>query len=122
MSSLLVTDPTDQRLDTLAHVEAMMSSALALQSGPEFVSWLRRYVRAVAVQPSESARLEELCLDLAGPASPQGQEGWCSTIAGLQKRHVLEQEVLPLLEQERTLSRVLGVARLLLQHAKTDTV
>ena len=65
-TEMLHLDSRDQSAETLAHLENMMASAIALSSVGEFKEWLKAYVRKLS-EDGNTLRLEELCHDLRGP-------------------------------------------------------
>lgn len=65
-TEMLHLDARDQSAETLAHLENMMASAIALNSVGEFKEWLKAYVRKLS-EDGNTLRLEELCHDLRGP-------------------------------------------------------
>ncbi|KAL0026450.1 hypothetical protein WJX79_010832 [Trebouxia sp. C0005] len=80
------------------HLEANMAAALALQSPEEYKRWLSTYASHLAGE-GDAVRLRELCIELLGngqhSSSAQAMDtGWSPTVCGLDKRRLLQDEVL----------------------------
>ncbi|KAJ0068161.1 hypothetical protein NL108_017162, partial [Boleophthalmus pectinirostris] len=60
---------------TLSFLESQLSSALALQSAPEYRHWLLVYARFLVHEGSEF-RLRELCSELLGPVHKSVSSSW----------------------------------------------
>lgn len=116
-----------QQAASRAHLEASLSTALALQSPGEYRRWLLAYAAFLAEQ-ADAARLSEVCTALLG--GPGGAAGagdvnmaeasgsgaavggnssgggsvWQPTVLGLQKRELLR-EVLKEMSRNRGLQR-----------------
>ncbi|KAL4452249.1 hypothetical protein ABPG75_007911 [Micractinium tetrahymenae] len=100
-----------------AHLEASLSTALALQSPQEYRRWLLAYARFLAEQ-ADAGRLAELCSSLLGVDSSGGGDGdsemgdaagggppaWRPEVLGLPKRELLR-EVLKEMSRNRSLQR-----------------
>lgn len=111
-----------QAVASRAHLEASLSTALALRSPQEYRRWLLAYARFLAEQ-GDAARLAEVCASLLG-ASGSGDGGdaemaeaaggvggdgdgapaWQPTVLGLPKRELLR-EVLKEMGRNRGLQR-----------------
>lgn len=113
-----------QALASRAHLEASLSTALALQSPAEYRRWLLAYARFLAEQ-GDAARLGEVCAALLGGGSAAAADGdaemadaeggeaggsgeaagtWQPTVLGLSK-HELLGEVLTEMGRNRHLQR-----------------
>lgn len=115
-----------QAVASRAHLEASLSTALALQSPQEYRRWLLAYARFLAEQ-GDAGRLAEVCASLLGDASGGGGSGgrgdtdmaeaagaaggdggelvaWQPAILGLPKRELLR-EVLKEMSRNRSLQR-----------------
>lgn len=113
-TEMLHLDSRDQSAETLAHLENMMASAIALNSVGEFKEWLKAYVRKLS-EDGNTLRLEELCHDLRGPihkvypaqtSARQAQSGeWNTTILGLDKRKLLK-DLLPIMSANKSIQRL----------------
>ncbi|XP_074294946.1 protein HIRA-like isoform X1 [Silene latifolia] len=103
----------DDGLQTRAHLEAQLASALALKSPNEYRQCLLSYVRYLAREADES-RLRELCESFLGP--PTGMGGavdqkdiaWNPCVLGLKKHKLLGDDILPALASNRKLQRLLN--------------
>lgn len=111
-----------QAVSSRAHLEASLSTALALQSPQEYRRWLLAYARFLAEQ-GDAGRLAEVCAsllggagggggddtDMAEAAGSGGGEGgdapaWQPAVLGLPKRDLLR-EVLKEMGRNRSLQR-----------------
>ncbi|XP_020793310.1 protein HIRA isoform X1 [Boleophthalmus pectinirostris] len=89
---------------TLSFLESQLSSALALQSAPEYRHWLLVYARFLVHEGSEF-RLRELCSELLGPVHKSVSSSWEPSTLGLRKRELLS-EVLPVIGENLRFQRL----------------
>ncbi|KAK9726979.1 hypothetical protein RND81_05G250000 [Saponaria officinalis] len=118
----------DDGMQTRAHLEAQLASALALKSPNEYLQCLLSYVRYLAREADES-RLRELCESFLGP--PTGMGGatdpiniaWDPCVLGLKKHKLLGEDILPALASNRKLQRLLNeFMDLLSEYDSVETV
>lgn len=105
----------DDGMQTRAHLEAQLASALALKSPNEYRQCLLSYVRYLAREADES-RLREVCESFLGP--PTGMVGdassdpkiiaWDPCVLGLKKHKLLKEDILPALASNRKVQRLLN--------------
>jgi len=102
--------PQLQLADGRAHLETLMASALAMGEPGQWRRWLRAYVEFLS-RHGDEGRLVELSGDLLGPprwtplapaaGGPGGGGGgggggrWAPTVLGLDKRRLLQTDLLP---------------------------
>ncbi|XP_078681530.1 protein HIRA-like isoform X2 [Branchiostoma floridae x Branchiostoma belcheri] len=83
-----------QQAVTLGHLEDQVSAALMLRSSAEHKFWLLTLVRYL-VQEGLEAQLREICDELLGPVTAQGQLSkaslWEPDVLGVSKRAVLSE-------------------------------
>ncbi|KAL4014804.1 hypothetical protein IC575_027022 [Cucumis melo] len=106
---------TDDGMQTRAHLETQMASALALKSPNEYRQWLLSYIRFLAREADES-RLREVCESLLGP--PTGMAGdaladtknqaWDPCVLGMRKHKLLREDILPAMASNRKVQRLLN--------------
>jgi protein HIRA/HIR1 len=124
-SSLAAAPSEHQRLVSIGHLEHQMAASRALGDGNEYREWLRMYAAALG-KDLAVRQVRELCDELLGPihfgdvdalaadveaadgASPPVPLRWLPTVAGLCKRTLLREVVLPALANNRSLQRVLA--------------
>jgi len=93
----------DQKLmETIAHLESQVASALLLESQDEYKYWLQTYVTRLTKESLE-AKLHEICNFLLGPVSKQ--TSWDPFILNFSKRDLLN-EFLPIISSNRSLQRL----------------
>ncbi|GBG66406.1 hypothetical protein CBR_g60059 [Chara braunii] len=100
----------DSKQATRAHLETMLASALALQSPQEYKSCLLAYVRHLTREGDEG-RLREVCEDLFGMPSSSAHgpaEREDAFVLGMRKRHLLRNDVLPVMAGNRKIQRLLN--------------
>ncbi|XP_078434483.1 histone chaperone HIRA-like protein isoform X2 [Wolffia australiana] len=106
---------TDDGMQTRAHLEAQLASALALKSPNEYRQCLLSYIRFLAREADES-RLREVCESFIGPpagmaesTSPVDQNlAWDPFILGMKKHSLLREEILPAMASNRKVQRLLN--------------
>ena len=132
LAQALAAAPSEhQRLVSTAHLEHQMAAAIALGNGAEYREWLRAYAHALGQQYAVR-QVREICDELLGPmtaldelppapspaapaaadmakaAGPATPLRWAPTVAGLCKRTLLREVVLPALATNRSLQRILS--------------
>eukprot|EP00960_Hanusia_phi_P017938 527450-Hanusia_phi.AAC.3 len=114
LPAMISMDPLQISQITLAHVETMLTAAMALNSGSEFKHWLDLYVKYLIENDLEN-RLREVCEMLLYQSFCLGDvpKGNSSTILGF-KRQELVQGVLILMRNKRSLQRCVEEVSLLL--------
>lgn len=104
---------TDDGVQTRAHLETQLASALALKSPNEYRQCLLAYVRFLAREADES-RLREVCESFLGP--PTGMVGaassdtmtWDPSVLGMKKQKLLREDILPAMASNRKVQRLLN--------------
>jgi len=108
-----LTDNQGSSLDTAAHLENLVASALILKSSSEYKYWLRTYIRYLTTDASNMPKLREICTFLLGPLYKATSEiddsdsGWQSTVLGMKKRELLK-ELLRIMSANRGLQRLIS--------------
>ncbi|XP_057806157.1 protein HIRA isoform X2 [Salvia miltiorrhiza] len=105
---------TDDGMQTRAHLEAQLASALALNSPNEYRQCLLSYVRFLAREADES-RLREVCETFLGPPIGMAESGsdvkspsWDPSILGMNKHKLLREDILPAMASNRKVQRLLN--------------
>lgn len=111
---------TDDGVQTRAHLETQMASALALKSPNEYRQCLLSYVRFLAREADES-RLREVCESFLGPppygmlpesAAPSSNSeitaAWDPSVLGMKKHKLLREDILPAMASNRKVQRLLN--------------
>ncbi|XP_051113355.1 protein HIRA isoform X2 [Andrographis paniculata] len=119
---------TDDGLQTRAHLEAQMASALALNSPNEYRQCLLSYVRFLAREADE-ARLQEVCENFLGPPVGMVESGsdpktaaWDPIVLGMSKHKLLREDILPAMASNRKVQRLLNeFMDLLSEYEPTET-
>ncbi|KAJ4783256.1 Protein HIRA [Rhynchospora pubera] len=101
----------DEVVQTRAHLEAQLASALALESPKEYVQCLLSYVRFLT-READDLRLREVCESLLGPtfgavADPKNSQ-WDPSVLGMQKHVLLKETVFPAMASNRKVQRLLS--------------
>lgn len=105
----------DDGMQTRAHLEAQLASALALKSPNEYRQCLLSYVRYLAREADES-RLREVCESFLGPPTGMGGDAladpktvsWDPCVLGLKKHKLLREDILPAMASNRKVQRLLN--------------
>ncbi|XP_060169818.1 protein HIRA isoform X1 [Lycium barbarum] len=106
---------TDDGVQTRAHLEAQLASALALKSPSEYRQCLLSYVRFLAREADES-RLREVCENFLGPptgmaeaaSSESNRPAWDPCVLGMKKHRLLREDILPAIASNRKVQRLLN--------------
>ncbi|XP_019178834.1 PREDICTED: protein HIRA isoform X1 [Ipomoea nil] len=106
---------TDDGVQTRAHLESQLASALALESPKEYRQCLLSYIRFLAREADES-RLREVCESFLGPpigmaeASTSSTEkpAWEPCVLGMKKHKLLREDILPAMASNRKVQRLLN--------------
>lgn len=106
---------TDDGVQTRAHLEAQLASALALKSPSEYRQCLLSYVRFLAREADES-RLREVCENFLGPptgmaeaaSSTSNKPAWDPCVLGMKKQRLLREDILPAMASNRKVQRLLN--------------
>ncbi|CAN4107249.1 unnamed protein product [Withania somnifera] len=106
---------TDDGVQTRAHLEAQLASALALKSTSEYRQCLLSYVRFLAREADES-RLREVCENFLGPptgmaeaaSSKSTKPAWEPCVLGMKKHQLLREDILPAMASNRKVQRLLN--------------
>lgn len=105
---------TDDGVQTRAHLETQLASALSLKSSNEYRQCLLSYIRFLAREADES-RLREVCESFLGPPigmdeakSPDVKPLWDPCILGMKKHKLLREDILPAMASNRKVQRVLN--------------
>ncbi|XP_016511797.1 protein HIRA isoform X1 [Nicotiana tabacum] len=106
---------TDDGVQTRAHLEAQLASALALKSPSEYRQCLLSYIRFLAREADES-RLREVCESFLGPptgmaeaaSSDSNKTAWDPCVLGLKKHRLLREDILPAMASNRKVQRLLN--------------
>ncbi|PWA89475.1 protein HIRA [Artemisia annua] len=117
---------TDDGVQTRAHLEAQLASALALKSPNEYRQCLLSYIRFLAREADES-RLREVCENFLGPptgmaeatASDATNSAWDPCVLGMKKHKLLREDILPAMASNRKVQRLLNEFMDLLSEYKT---
>ncbi|CAI9105597.1 OLC1v1004559C7 [Oldenlandia corymbosa var. corymbosa] len=104
---------TDDGVQTRAHLETQLASALSLKSANEYRQCLLSYIRFLTREADES-RLREVCESFLGP--PTGMEqarspdvkSWDPCILGMEKHKLLKEDILPAMASNRKVQRLLN--------------
>ncbi|XP_047980951.1 protein HIRA-like isoform X1 [Salvia hispanica] len=119
---------TDDGMQTRAHLEAQLASALALNSPNEYRQCLLSYIRFLAREADES-RLREVCENFLGPPIGMTESGsdakspvWDPSILGMDKHKLLREDILPAMASNRKVQRLLNeFMDLLSEYATIET-
>ncbi|KAI3822775.1 hypothetical protein L1987_10373 [Smallanthus sonchifolius] len=117
---------TDDGVQTRAHLEAQLASALSLKSPNEYRQCLLSYIRFLAREADES-RLREVCENFLGPptgmaetdASDATNPTWDPCVLGMKKHKLLREDILPAMASNRKVQRLLNEFMDLLSEYKT---
>ncbi|KAI7730446.1 hypothetical protein M8C21_009532 [Ambrosia artemisiifolia] len=117
---------TDDGVQTRAHLESQLVSALSLKSPNEYRQCLLSYIRFLAREADE-ARLREVCENFLGPptgmaetvASDATNPTWDPCVLGMKKHKLLREDILPAMASNRKVQRLLNEFMDLLSEYKT---
>ncbi|XP_022872287.1 protein HIRA isoform X3 [Olea europaea var. sylvestris] len=106
---------TDDGLQTRAHLEAQLASAIALKSSSEYHQCLLYYIRFLTREADEY-RLREVCESFLGPpigmtespSSDVNAGAWDPCVLGMKKRKLLREDILPAMASNRKVQRLLN--------------
>lgn len=107
---------TDDGVQTRAHLEAQLASALALKSPSEYRQCLLSYIRFLAREADES-RLREVCESFLGPPTGMAEAtassdlknaSWDPSLLGMKKHKLLREDILPAMASNRKVQRLLN--------------
>ncbi|KAK3443807.1 protein HIRA isoform X1 [Eucalyptus grandis] len=106
---------TDDGMQTRAHLETQVASALTLQSPNEYRQCLLSYIRFLTREADES-RLREVCESFLGPpagmanATPSDTKtaAWDPFVLGIEKHKLLRDDILPAMASNRKVQRLLN--------------
>ncbi|KZV52578.1 protein HIRA [Dorcoceras hygrometricum] len=105
---------TDDRVQTRAHLEAQMASALSLRSPNEYRQCLLSYIRFLTREADE-CRLREVCESFLGPPIGMVESGSADSKthdwdlrAGMNKHILLQEDILPAMASNRNVQRLLN--------------
>uniref|UniRef100_A0A1D1YI46 Protein HIRA n=1 Tax=Anthurium amnicola TaxID=1678845 RepID=A0A1D1YI46_9ARAE len=106
---------TDDGMQTRAHLETQLASALALKSPNEYRQCLLSYIRFLAREADES-RLREVCESFIGPptgmaestSSDSKNPAWDPCVLGMKKHGLLREDILPAMASNRKVQRLLN--------------
>lgn len=104
---------TDDGVQTRAHLETQLASALALKSPNEYRQCLLAYIRFLAREADES-RLREVCEGFLGPptgmveSASSDTKTWDPCILGMKKQKLLREDILPAMASNRKVQRLLN--------------
>ncbi|KAK4358592.1 hypothetical protein RND71_020821 [Anisodus tanguticus] len=106
---------TDDGVQTRAHLEAQLASALALKSPSEYRQCLLSYVRFLA-RGADEPRLREVCENFLGPptgmteaaSSDSNKPAWDPCVLGMKKQRLLREDILPAMASNRKVQRLLN--------------
>ncbi|KAL2536132.1 histone chaperone HIRA [Forsythia ovata] len=106
---------TDDGLQTRAHLEAQLASAIALKSSSEYHQCLLSYIRFLAREADEY-RLREVCESFLGPpigmteaaSSDLKTAAWDPYVLGMKKHKLLREDILPAMASNRKVQRLLN--------------
>ncbi|XP_071711114.1 protein HIRA-like isoform X2 [Rutidosis leptorrhynchoides] len=119
---------TDDGVQTRAHLEAQLASALLLKSPNEYRQCLLSYIRFLAREADES-RLREVCENFLGPptgmaetaTSDETNAAWDPNVLGMKKHKLLREDILPAMASNRKVQRLLNEFMDLLSEYNTST-
>ncbi|KAJ9554762.1 hypothetical protein OSB04_009376 [Centaurea solstitialis] len=117
---------TDDGVQTRAHLEAQLASALSLKSPNEYRQCLLSYIRFLAREADES-RLREVCENFLGPPTGMAEAAvsdatnpaWDPCVLGMKKHKLLREDILPAMASNRKVQRLLNEFMDLLSEYKT---
>lgn len=106
---------TDDGVQTRAHLEAQLASALAMKSPNEYRQCLLSYIRFLAREADES-RLREVCESFLGPPTGMVEDtssetknlAWDPFELGMRKHKLLREDILPAMATNRKVQRLLN--------------
>ncbi|KAL4591705.1 hypothetical protein LXL04_004676 [Taraxacum kok-saghyz] len=115
---------TDDGVQTRAHLEAQLASALSLKSSNEYRQCLLSYIRFLAREADES-RLREVCENFLGPPTGMAQSAtnssWDPCVLGMKKHKLLREDILPAMASNRKVQRLLNEFMDLLSEYETTS-
>ncbi|XP_023756862.1 protein HIRA [Lactuca sativa] len=115
---------TDDGVQTRAHLESQLASALSLKSPNEYRQCLLSYIRFLAREADES-RLREVCENFLGPPTGMAESAtnssWDPCVLGMKKHKLLREDILPAMASNRKVQRLLNEFMDLLSEYKTTT-
>jgi len=103
-------------VQTRAHLEAQLASALALKSPNEYRQCLLSYIRFLAREADEP-RLREVCESFLGPPTGMADAtstvdrknpAWDPCVLGMKKHKLLREDILPAMASNRKVQRLLN--------------
>ncbi|KAJ3681559.1 hypothetical protein LUZ60_016048 [Juncus effusus] len=101
----------DEGVQTRAHLESQLASALALKSPNEYRQCLLSYVRFLTREADES-RLREVCESFLGPPigmlTDPNNPAWDPIVLGIEKHKLLREDILPAMASNRKVQRLLN--------------
>ncbi|XP_076896466.1 protein HIRA-like isoform X1 [Bidens hawaiensis] len=117
---------TDDGVQTRAHLEAQLASALSLKSPNEYRQCLLSYIRFLTREADE-ARLREVCENFLGPptgmaemvTSDETNPTWDPCVLGMKKHKLLREDILPAMASNRKVQRLVNEFMDLLSEYKT---
>ncbi|KAI3706479.1 hypothetical protein L6452_24259 [Arctium lappa] len=117
---------TDDGVQTRAHLESQLASALSLKSPNEYRQCLLSYIRFLAREADES-RLREVCENFLGPPTGMAEAAtsdatnpaWDPCVLGMKKHKLLREDILPAMASNRKVQRLLNEFMDLLSEYKT---
>ncbi|PKA60543.1 Protein HIRA [Apostasia shenzhenica] len=104
---------TDDGVQTRAHLETQLASALVLKSPNEYRQCLLAYIRFLAREADES-RLREVCESFLGPPTGMAEAAfsdtktWDPCVLGMKKHKLLREDILPAMASNRKVQRLLN--------------
>ncbi|XP_073025002.1 protein HIRA-like isoform X2 [Primulina eburnea] len=106
---------TDDKVQTRAHLEAQVASALSLRSPNEYRQCLLSYVRFLT-RFAMTCRLREVCESFLGPPIGMVESGstdsktpeWDPCVLGMNKHSLLQEDILPAMASNRNVQRLLN--------------
>ncbi|XP_038705815.1 protein HIRA-like isoform X2 [Tripterygium wilfordii] len=106
---------TDDGVQTHAHLEAQLASALALESPNEYRQCLLSYIRFL-VREADESRLREVCESFLGPPTGMAEASsldsknlaWDPCLLGIRKHELLREYILPAMASNRKVQRLLN--------------
>ncbi|KAK4760566.1 hypothetical protein SAY87_005459 [Trapa incisa] len=106
---------SDNGMQTRAHLEAQLTSSLALKSPNEYRQCLLSYIRFLAREADER-RLREICESFLGPptgmveasSSDMKDPPWDPFVLGMKKHKLLREDILPAMASNRKVQRLLN--------------
>ncbi|XP_071697209.1 protein HIRA-like [Rutidosis leptorrhynchoides] len=119
---------TDDGVQTRAHLEAQLASALSLTSPNEYRQCLLSYIRFLAREADES-RLREVCENFLGPPTGMAETAtsdatnavWDPCVLGMRKHKLLREDILPAMASNRKVQRLLNEFMDLLSEYKSSS-